>query len=94
MQSILPDGRAVVSGINKVKHHVKPKPDANRTGGIEEREAPIHMSNLGVLNPETDKAERLGIVSRVPDGAKKAIRVRVYKSNGKELPVATSVVKT
>lgn len=87
VQSVLPNGRAVVSGINKVKRHVKPNPNLNRTGGIEEREASIHLSNLAVLNPKTGKGERVGILTEADtkqDG--KMVKLRIFKRSDTKLP--------
>ena len=66
--------RVLVEGINMVKKHVRPNPQMNEQGGIVESEAPIAISNIALLNPETDKADRVGI--RVEDGK----RVRYFKS--------------
>lgn len=67
----------VVEGINRVKKHQKPNPYLGRTGGIVEKEMPIHVSNIGLLNPVTQKADRVGF-KLLDDGRK----VRVFKSNG------------
>ncbi len=67
----------VVEGINRVKKHQKPNPYLGRTGGIVEKEMPIHVSNIGLLNPATQKADRVGF-KLLDDGRK----VRVFKSNG------------
>jgi large subunit ribosomal protein L24 len=67
----------VVEGINKVKKHQKPNPYLGRTGGIVEQEMPIHVSNVGLFNSATQKAERVGY-KMLEDGRK----VRVFRSNG------------
>ncbi|MDX1706270.1 50S ribosomal protein L24 [Pseudidiomarina sp.] len=67
--------RAFVEGVNIVKKHQKPNPALGVAGGIIEQEAPVHVSNLAVYNPETGKADRVGF--RIEDGKK----VRVFKSN-------------
>lgn len=67
----------VVEGINVAKKHVRPNPMAGVQGGIVDKTMPIHISNIALVNPETDKAERVGF--DVVDGRK----VRVYRSNGK-----------
>ena len=67
--------RAIVSGVNMVKRHVRPQPQMNEPGGIKEVEAPIAISNIALLNPETDKADRVTI--RVVDGK----RSRYFKSS-------------
>jgi len=77
VQRVLPDGRLIVSGIHMMKKHQKPNPQLEIPGGIIEREAPINSSNVAIVNPETNKADRVGY--QVLDNGKK---VRVFKSNG------------
>jgi large subunit ribosomal protein L24 len=60
---------ALVEGVNFVKRHTKPNPQKNVKGGIVEREAPIHVSNLMVICPECTKAVRVGS-RRLEDGRK------------------------
>jgi len=72
--------QVLVAGINMVKRHTKPNPNAGQPGGIIEREAPLHVSNVAIFNSETDKADRVGI-KVLEDGEKK----RVFKSNGQEI---------
>lgn len=67
----------VVEGINRVKKHQKPNPYLGQTGGIVEKEMPIHVSNVGLFNPSTQKADSVGYKA-LEDGRK----VRVFKSNG------------
>lgn len=67
----------VVEGINRVKKHVKPNPMKGQTGGIVEKEMPVHVSNVALFNAATQKADRVGI--RVLEDGKK---VRFFKSNG------------
>ncbi|MEC5399470.1 50S ribosomal protein L24 [Uliginosibacterium sp. H1] len=69
--------RVVVEGVNRVKKHVKPNPMKGEVGGIVEREASIHISNVALFNPATQKADRVG-VKTLEDGKK----VRFFKSNG------------
>ena len=69
--------RVVVSNVNLVKRHTKPNPQANQAGGIVEREASIHLSNVLLFNPATNKGERVG-TKTLDDGRK----VRVFRSNG------------
>ena len=54
------DARLLVSGVNIIKRHTKPNPMAGAQGGIVEKEAPIHVSNVAIFNPETNKADRVG----------------------------------
>ena len=67
----------MVGGINKVKKHQKPNPVKGVAGGIVEKEAPIHISNVALYNAATNKGDRVGIKT-LEDGR----RVRVFKSNG------------
>ncbi len=69
--------RVYVANVNLVKRHTKPNPQANQPGGIVEREAPIHISNVMLFNPATNKGERVGYKA-LDDGRK----VRVYRSSG------------
>ena len=71
------DDRVVVQNISIVKRHTKPNPQANQPGGIVERERPIHISNVMLLNAVTGKGERVGF-KILEDGRK----VRVFRSSG------------
>jgi len=72
--------RVVVEGINRVKKHVKPNPMKGIVGGIVEKEMPIHISNISLFNPATQKAGRVGI-KVLEDGRK----VRVFKGSGEQV---------
>ena len=76
VRKIVDDSRVIVAGVNMIKKHTRPNPQAGVQGGIVEREAPIQVSNVAIFNPETSKADRIGF--RVEDGKK----VRIYKSSG------------
>jgi large subunit ribosomal protein L24 len=67
----------VVEGANKVKKHQRPNPMKGITGGIIDREMPLHVSNVALYNPATSKGGRAG-VKTLEDGR----RVRYFKSNG------------
>lgn len=54
------DDKVLVEGINRVKKHVRPNPMRQIQGGIIEKEMPIHVSNVALLNPKTGKADRVG----------------------------------
>ncbi len=71
------DDRVFVEKVNMVKRHTRPNPQRQVTGGIIEREAPVHVSNVLVFNPATKKGDRVGFKT-LTDGRK----VRVFKSNG------------
>ena len=69
--------RVFVAGVNMVKRHTKPNPNAGQAGGIIEREAPLHISNVAIFNPETNAADRVSI--QIDDDGNKQ---RIFKSNG------------
>jgi large subunit ribosomal protein L24 len=69
--------KVVVSNINMVKRHTKANPQANQPGGVIEREAPIHVSNVMLFNPATGKGGRIG-TKVLEDGR----RMRVFRSGG------------
>ena len=71
------DDRVTVENVNLVKRHTKPNPQANKPGGIIEREASIHASNVMLFNPASGKGERVGYKT-LDDGRK----VRVFRSSG------------
>ncbi len=79
---LIGDDRVVVEGANRAKKHEKPNPMKGTTGGIVDREMPIHISNVAVLNPATQKGDRVGIKT-LEDGRK----VRIFRSNGEMLDV-------
>ena len=72
--------RVVVQNINIIKRHTKPNPQANVAGGIVEKEAPIHISNVMLLNQATGKGERIGF--KVLENGRK---VRVFRSSGEAI---------
>ena len=67
----------VVQNINLIKRHTKPNPQANQPGGIVEREAAIHISNVMLFNTASGKGERVGFKT-LEDGRK----VRVFRPSG------------
>lgn len=71
--------KVVIGGVNIVKRHTKPNPNAGQAGGIVEKEAAIDISNIAILNPESSKADRVGI--QVADGKK----TRIFKSTNKAI---------
>ena len=79
---VLPEGRVVVENINIAKKHMKPNPHKGETGGIVDKEMPMHVSNVAVFNPAADKGDRVGF--KVLDDGRK---VRVFKSNGEVVDV-------
>ena len=69
--------RLIVEGVSMIKKHTKPNPQLGVAGGIIEKEASIHVSNVAIYNPKTGKADRIGF--RFEDEKK----VRFFKSDGK-----------
>ena len=67
----------VVEGINRAKKHVKPNPVKGVVGGIVDKDMPLHVSNVSLYNPATQKADRVGF-KQLEDGTK----VRIFKSSG------------
>ncbi len=79
LKVLVKEQRAIVEGVNKVKKHQKPSAKFPQ-GGIIEMEAPIHISNLNVLDPKTKKPTRIG--RRLNAEGK---RVRYAKKSGEEI---------
>ena len=77
---ILSNGRCYVSGVQIIKRHTKPNPNAGIAGGVVEKEASIDISNISIYNSSTKKADKVSIKS-LEDGTK----VRVFRSSGKEI---------
>lgn len=74
------DEKLVVEGVNRVRKAVKPNPMRGTTGGFQDKDMPIHVSNVAVFNVATGKGDRIGIKT-LEDGRK----VRFFKSNGEVL---------
>lgn len=72
--------RVYVSNLNLVKRATKPNPQAGQSGGLIEREASIHISNVMLLNPATGKGER--VATKILENGK---RLRVFRSNGEAI---------
>ena len=70
----------VVEGVNRVKKNQRPNPMKGVTGGIVDKDLPIHISNVALFNPATKKADRVG-VKRLQDGRK----VRIFKANDEQV---------
>lgn len=74
---VLANDRVLIENINIVKRHTRPNPNKGVTGGIVDKEAPIHVSNVALYNPAVGKGERVGI-KLLEDGRK----VRFFKGSG------------
>ncbi len=72
----------VVEGVNRVKKHQRPNPMKNVAGGIVDLDMPIHVSNVALFNPATQKGDRVGF--KELQGGRK---VRVFRSNGEQVDV-------
>ena len=72
--------RLLIAGVNMVKKHVKPNPQAQQEGGIISQEASIHISNVMILNPVTQKCDRIKFKIVEQDGKTK--KVRCFASSG------------
>lgn len=79
---VLRDDRLVVEGVNVVKRHTRPNPQRGTQGGIVQKEMPVHVSNVGIFNPATGKADRIGF-KWLEDGRK----VRIFRSTGEVVDV-------
>jgi large subunit ribosomal protein L24 len=79
---VFPNNRVLVENVNMLKKHVKPNPNAGESGGILDKEMPLHISNVMLFNPATGKGGRIGF-KRLEDGRK----VRYFKSNGEVVDI-------
>jgi large subunit ribosomal protein L24 len=81
--------RVLVEGVNRIKKHTKVGQNerGTRTGGIVTTEAPVHISNVQLVDPETKKPTRVGIRTETVerDGRTRTVRVRVAKRSGKDI---------
>jgi large subunit ribosomal protein L24 len=79
----------IVEGVNFVTKHVRvgQTQRGTKTGGIETHEAPIHVSNVALIDPETKKPTRVGFRTEVVEknGVKRTVRIRYAKKSGKDL---------
>src|SRR4051794_13410798 len=71
--------RVYVEGLNIVKRHQRPRPGSTDPGGVIEKPGPIHISNVMLLDPKTDKRTRVGIVRE------NGVRHRVAKATGEKI---------
>lgn len=76
------DDRLLVENVNMVKKHTRPDPNRGTQGGIIEREAPIHVSNVALYNPATGKGDRVAFKT-LEDGRK----VRIFRSDGEAVDI-------
>jgi len=79
---VLDNDKVIVEGINTVKRHTKPNPNAGVSGGIVDKDLPVDVSNVALFNPVTKKADRVGY-KFLEDGKK----VRYFKSNNEVVDI-------
>ncbi|MBC6427810.1 MAG: 50S ribosomal protein L24 [Cellvibrionales bacterium] len=87
VQRVLANGRLLVSGVHRVKKHQKPNPQMQIPGGIIEKEAPIHVSNVAIWNATTSKPDRVGfkLIEGDAKAKKPTKKQRIYKSSGEPI---------
>jgi large subunit ribosomal protein L24 len=80
--------KVLVEGVNRVKKHQRPNPVKGQTGGIVDKEMPMHASNVMLVNPATGKGDRVGFKFLEAQGGNTEPRkVRFFKSNGEVVDV-------
>ena len=84
---VLDSGKVLVEGVNRVKKHQRPNPVKGQTGGIIDKEMPLEISNVMLLNPATGKGDRVGFKFLEAQGGAAARKVRFFKSNGEVVDV-------
>jgi large subunit ribosomal protein L24 len=82
---VQPDDRVLVEGVNVAKKHQRPNPAQGVSGGIVQKEMPLHISNVMLYNPVTKKGDRVG--HRYLEESGKRHKVRYFKSNGEVVDV-------
>lgn len=89
LEVLVEQNRVIVEGVNFVTKHnrVGQSQRGTKTGGIETMEAPIHISNVALVDPSTKKPTRVGhrVEEQTKDGVKRTVRVRYAKKSGKDL---------
>jgi large subunit ribosomal protein L24 len=81
------ESKVLVEGLNRVKKHQRPNPVKGQTGGIVDKEMPLHVSNVALVNPATGKADRVGFKFLEAQGGNAPRKVRFFKSNGEVVDV-------
>jgi len=89
IEVLVEQNRVIVEGVNYVTKHnrVGQSQRGTKTGGIETMEAPIHISNVALVDPSTKKPTKVGhrVEEQTKDGVKRNVRVRYAKKSGKDL---------
>ena len=84
---VFESGKVLVEGVNRAKKHQRPNPMKGLTGGIVDKEMPLQLSNVMLVNPATGKGDRVGFKFLEAQGATPARKVRFFKSNGEVVDV-------
>jgi large subunit ribosomal protein L24 len=84
---VLERGLVVVEGVNRAKKHQRPNPMKGQTGGIIDKEMPLHLSNVMLVNPATGQGDRVGFKFLEAQGGQEPRKVRFFKSNGEIVDV-------
>ena len=80
-------GKVLVEGVNRAKKHQRPNPVKGQTGGIIDKEMPLAIANVMLVNPATGKGDRVGFKFLEAQGGAAARKVRFFKSNGEVVDV-------
>ena len=81
------EGKVLIEGVNRMKKHQRPNPVKGQTGGIIDKEMPLAISNVMLVNPATGKGDRVGFKFLEAQGGAPARKVRFFKSNGEVVDV-------
>ena len=84
---IFESGKVLIEGVNRVKKHQRPNPIKGQTGGIVDKEMPVNLSNVMLVNPATGKGDRVGVKFLEAQGGAAPRKVRFFKSNGEVVDV-------
>jgi large subunit ribosomal protein L24 len=84
---VFESGKVLVEGVNRAKKHQRPNPVKGLTGGIVDKEMPLAIANVMLVNPATGKGDRVGFKFLEAQGGVQARKVRFFKSNGEVVDV-------
>ena len=84
---VIDTGHVLVEGVNRVKKHQRPNPVKGTTGGIIDKDMPIAIANVMLVNPATGKGDRVGFKFLAAQGKETPRKVRYFKSNGEVVDV-------
>jgi large subunit ribosomal protein L24 len=84
---VLESGKVLVEGVNRSKKHQRPNPVKGQTGGIIDKEMPLDLSNVMLVNPATGKGDRVGVKFLEGQAGAAPRKVRFFKSNGEVVDV-------